>query len=229
MHLRFPYLSFTVLLLAAVVLSASCNKRKGDNQDLDPNNQQPNDYMSTQTGSWWLFGADDGKVYKRMATGQDSMKNGLLFSYYESIDTNSHYITPEYFGKNGNKYVSLFDLDGSQSNYITVVLLEDSAQTGDAWSNTQTYQSNYDLLVESHVVSTDGTLTLNGETYTNVTHVYNTLFAKPKVTPNYIDCGNINVWFAKGVGLVKEDADISVLGIYNLQHKDSLLAYHIEP
>lgn len=213
--------------LFCIVAFSQC-KKDGVNQHLDPSKQTANDYMSTKGGSWWLYGTADGKVYKRKATGKDTMKNGLKFSYYESVDTNSQFITPEYFGKNNNYYVTLFDLDGGQTDYMTVVIMQDSAVTGSSWSNTETYKSNYDLLVESDVVSAGGTLTVNGKTYNDVSEVFSHLKAKPKTIPTYIDCGTINVWFAKGVGLLKQDVNISVLGIYALQHQDSLMDYHIE-
>lgn len=223
-------LSRTIILfssLTCLLFFTQC-KKDGINQHLDPSKQTANDYMSTKAGSWWLYGTADGKVYKRQSTGKDTTKNGLAFSYYESIDTNSKYITPEYFGKNGNFYVTLFDLDGAQTDYMTVVIMQDSAVTGSSWSNTETYKGNFDLLVESDVVSAGGTLVVNGKTYTDVSQVYSHLKAKPKAVPTYIDCGTINVWFSKGVGLLKQDVNISIFGAYNLQHKDSLMNYHIE-
>ena len=58
--------------LCLVMMATACKKPIGDNKNLDPKNQVQNDYMSTKPGSWWLFAAEDGSVFRRMATGRDS-------------------------------------------------------------------------------------------------------------------------------------------------------------
>lgn len=219
------------VILIAFLSITSCKKIQGDNTNLNPANQTANDYMSTKAGSWWLFGSDDGTIFKRMATGLDTTKNGLLFSYYESQDTTTKYITPEYYGKNLNKYVSLLDMDGTKTNYVTMVLLKDTTKQGDSWNNTAslTYSGiPVDVLISTNVVTTTGTLTINGKTYNNVVESNNNLQAKLSITPSYTNCGYIKMWFEKGVGIIKQDVNISVLSFYSQTYKDSLLDYHIE-
>lgn len=222
----------STLLFIAVVSLFSCKKKDGANQNLDPNKQEEaSNYMSTKEGSWWLFGSRDGDVTKRIATGLDSIKNNLQFSYFEKIDTNTSYITPEYFGKNENKYVSLYDMDGSQTNYVTLVFLMDSAVAGTSWTNTQdyTYQGiKTNLYVESNVDFTDGTLTLGDTTYTQVTKVHNNLKLKLAASVAYSSVGRMDMWFAKGVGIIMEDVDVNILSTITKKYTDSLLEYHIE-
>jgi hypothetical protein len=218
------------LLLFTVLFS--CKKKDGANQNLDPNKQEGSNYMSTKPGSWWLFASRDGDVTKRMATGLDSVKNGLLCSYFERTDTNTKFITPEYFGKNVNKYVSLYDMDGAQKNYVTLVFLLDSATAGTSWTNTQDYTYNNiktNLLVESNVEFTDGTLTLGDSTYKGVTKVHNNLKLKLAIAPTYSSVGRLDVWFAKGIGIIMEDVDVNILSQITKKYTDSLLSYHIEP
>jgi len=219
------------LCLSLCTIATACKKKDGANQNLDPNKQEASNYMSTKPGSWWLFGARNGDVTKRMATGLDSTKNGLLFSYFEKTDTNTHYITKEYFGKNEEKYVSLFDIDGSQTNYVTLVFLMDSVKTGSYWTNTQDYKYGAfktNLYVESTVEFVNGTLTLGNKTYTDVTKVHNNLQGKLATSPTYSSVGRLDIWFAKGIGIIMEDMDINVLSLVTKQHTDSLLDYHIE-
>lgn len=223
----------TVIVGLAIITSLlfACKKKDGLNQNLDPNKQENSNYMSTKKGSWWLFGARNGDITKRMATGKDSLKNGLLFSYFEKQDTNTKFVTPEYFGKNGNRYLSLYDFDGAQTNYATLVFLLDSAVAGTQWNNTQDY--NYlgmkvNLLIESNVDFTGGTLTLGTKTYKEVTKVHNKLKGKPSTLPTYFDAGTIDIWFAKGIGVIMEDVNVSILTL-GIKHTDSLLDYHIEP
>ena len=218
-----------VVLLVFVV---SCKKKDGANQNLDPNKQDSTNYMSTKVGSWWLFGARNGEVTKRMATGRDSMKNGLRFSYFERMDTTSDYntITPEYFGKNENKYLSLFDFDGGGTNYATLVFLMDDVNAGSSWTNTQDYtygSYKLNLYVESNVEFVDGTLTLGNTTYTGVTKVHNKLKGKLQLQAGYLDAGKLDIWFAKGIGVIKQDVDINILSFATKKHTDSLLDYHI--
>lgn len=221
----------TLLLLTAFsCLCQSC--KKGDNVNLNNDDQEPVDYMSTKPGSWWLYTTTDNDVYKRVATGTDSFKAGLLYDYYQRIDTNGQYVTPEYFGKNSDKYLMLFDLDGHEENYITVVISKDSIQQGNTWTNTGTFTIsgiNVDAKTESEVLATGLTLNINGKTYNNVVQIKNDLKAKPHNTPIYVNCGNATLWFCHGVGLVKESYDIHVMGFYSKQYTDSLIDYHVEP
>lgn len=222
----------SAFILLLVISLYACTKRDGANQNLDPNKQEKSNYMSTKKGSWWLFGARNGDVVKRTASGIDSMKNGLKFSYFEKLDTNTKFITPEYFGKNGNLYVSLYDFDGAQTNYTTLVFLQDSVQQGSNWTNTQDYTYSgikVNLLFESKVDFIDGTLSLGDSTYKEVSKVHTNVKWKPNALPTYIDAGRLDIWFAKGIGIIKEEVDIKITGIPSVQHSDSLLKYYIAP
>ncbi len=209
---------------------AAC--KKGDNEKLGGDNVPITGFMSTKPGSYWTYGSNEGSVTIRRATGLDSIKEGRTYSYFETTDTTSHYITPEYFGKNGDLYVMLIDMNGKQEDYFTVVVQKDSAQVGDNWSNTGsiTYGGmKFNLLTEGEVVSVGGTLTINGNTFKEVVEIRNKLKGKPVTLPAYVDCGTATMWFAKGIGIIKSDFNISIAGAYKRQYRDSLIDYHIEP
>ncbi|MGC4058029.1 MAG: hypothetical protein QM743_07890 [Chitinophagaceae bacterium] len=234
MNIRFAVCG---LFLSAGLLS-SCTKKNGENQNLDPNNNQTFDIMSTKSGSWWLYNADDGSVFYRYATDKDTSKDAILYKYYYRIDTTSRLREqiPEFFGKNSGKYISLIDLDGKQKNYITYVILKEGAYVGQSWDNTERRKIegvNVDMLIESEVKSVSDVLVLNGHPYDSVIHVYNNLKAKIVGTPLYTDCGDLDVWFRIGVGILKENGniDISPAGVSLLSktYKDYLLEYHVEP
>jgi hypothetical protein len=139
---------------------------------------------------------------------------------------------PEYFGKNKDLYLSLIDLDGKEQTYITYVILKENWYPGMKWTNTETKKIdgwNVDMYIESEVQSVTDVLTLNGKTYDNVIHVYNDLKAKSVVMPAYIKCGTLEVWFKKGVGILKEKGDIDILsGTVKKNYADYLLDYHFE-
>lgn len=209
-----------------------CKKIQGDNQGLIAANQQANDFMSTKKGSYWTYGSPDGTVFTRTATGKDSVKLGLSYSYYERKQVGADSTFPDYFGKNEIKYITLVDLDGNKTNYVNFILIEDSAKVGDNWNSTETITysgANINVAIQSSVQSTGGTLVFGSTTYNNVVKVHSDLKAKLTFSPAYTNCGSLNIWFVKGIGIIKEDADISILGFFSKQYNDSLLTYHIEP
>lgn len=231
-------ISVLTLILAIFVSLAACTKKNGENKNLDIKNNQVFDIMSSKSGSWWLYHADDGSVFYRYATGRDTIKESLQYKYYYRIDTTSRLREelPEFFGKNDGKYISLIDLDGTYRYFITYVILKDGAYLGQKWDNTERRRIqgvNLDMLIESEVKSVSDVLVLNGRTYDSVIHVYNNLKAKLVGTPFYTDCGDLDVWFRKGVGIVKEAGNINIapggVSLLSKSYGDYLLDYHIEP
>jgi hypothetical protein len=223
--------NFPLLCMAGMLLfTASC--KKGDNHKLDPDEQVPVDYMSTQPGSWWLYASnEDDVVYRRMATGKDSLKDGLLYNYYESYDTVYDRTTPEYFGKNGDKFLMLVDLFDDQQQYVTVVLSKDNPVVGDNWINTESFTFSgipLDAKFECEVVATNLSMTINGKTYNNIVQLKNDLKARPSITPLYANCGTVMIWYSKGTGIIKRNFDIDILSLYKRQYTDSLIDYHLE-
>lgn len=222
---------FALVALPSITLTAC---KKGDNQKLDGDNDPISDFMSTKEGSWWMYGSNEGSVTIRRATGKDSLMLERIYNYYETTDTNSQYITPEYFGKNKDNFLMLVDMDlnGNKQNYLNVVVQKENPQVGDSWSNTGSLSyagMPFDLLTEGEIKSTGGTMVLNGTTYTEVTEIENKLKFKPKLHPIYAKCGTARMWFAKGIGIIKSDFDISVGSLYTRKYNDSLLSYHIVP
>jgi len=113
-----------------LIAGSSC-KKEGVNENLDPKNQKPVDFMSTKVGSYWKYGAQDGVAYTRYAREKDTMKNNLKYSYYERQDDSTGTIIPEFFGKNGEYHITLIDLDGLQTTYLNYAFWKDSARKGD--------------------------------------------------------------------------------------------------
>jgi len=221
-------------IVVAALLAGMVSCKKGDNEKLENENTPVAGFMSARQGSWWLYASNENTVVRRVATGRDSVKMGLSYNYYEATDTTSQYVTPEYFARNGDKFLMLVDLDGSQTNYMNVVVHKDNPQLGDTWSNTGSISysgMSFDLLAEGEITGVQGTLTINGHTYTDVVEITNTLKAKPQIppTPVYVNCGTARMWFQKGIGLIKSEFDISIASFYSRHYTDSLLDYHIEP
>ena len=183
--------------------------------------------MSTKLGSSWSYGSKSGVDYTRYARDKDTQKIGLTFSYYEHLDT-SNSLIPEYFGKNNSYYFTLIDLNGSESNYMPYAYWKDSAIKGSTWNNTGSVSypglGSVSILIESTEVDDNVTLYHTDSTYKNLIHVHSGI----KATVSNLEVGTLDIWFRKGLGVVRQEADINILGAYTLQYADSLLRYHIE-
>lgn len=217
-----------IVSLFAIVLFSACNKT-GVNQGLDPNNQKPYDFMSTKSGSYWHYGSREGISYTRFARNKDSLKKGLIYSYYErQEDTGAGRFTPEYFGKNGKYYITLIDLDDTWTNYLEYVFWIEDAKQGDTWQNTGSiyYAATGDVKLYTSSNETEENLTMEsgGTTYTGVIHVHSDLRT---VTFN-TRIGTLDMWFVKDIGVIRQEAHINIFGAYVLEHTDSLTNYHIE-
>jgi hypothetical protein len=227
--------TITLIVLFCVGLCMSCTKKNGENQGLDDKNKKTYDFMPTNSGTWWLYQAADGAVFYRYATGRDSVVEGLTYSYYYRLDTTSDTkaVTPEYFGKNLDKYISLIDVDGTQTSYITYVILKDNWFVGQTWDNTERKKIqgwNLDMWIQSSVQSVTDTLTYNGKTYDSVIYVHNDLSVRLASIPPYVKCGTLDVWFKRGVGIIREKGDINILGgLVTKQYEDWILDYYIKP
>lgn len=221
----------TCLLSCATLLTA-CKKEIGENQKLDPKDQRKYDLMTNETGSWWLYGGSDSSISIRKATGRDSTVKDLFFSYYQRVDTTSAMkdTIPEFFGKNKNSYVTLIDIDGKYKQFVTVVFFKDSVDPGATWINTDKYeysQLKFDVKVESNLIDTGGVMTINNHTYTGVMRVHNDFKGKPTFSSNYTPIGTLEVWFVKGIGIIKQDLNVNIIGQVKKVYRDSLLDYHL--
>jgi hypothetical protein len=214
------------VLIAAL---ASCRKKDGINQNLNPDNQKPYDFMSTKEGSFWKYGSRDGVPYTRYARNKDTIKNSLKYSYYEQRQDTTSGFTPEYFGKNGVLYITLIDLDGSRENYMEYVFWKQDAKQGDAWTNTGSVYypglGTVGLFTSSNEAEEGIDMKIDTTTYHNVVHVHSDI----KGGAFNFKVGTLDFWFVKNLGIIREEAHINVLNAYSLDHTDSLISYHIEP
>ena len=221
-------------LCTLIITLTACKKEVGENQTLDPKNQRKYDLMTNEIGSWWIYGGSDSTISRRIATGRDSTMKGFFFSYYERTDTTSatQYVTAEFFGKNNNNYVTLIDMDGTQTQYISVIFFKDGVNLGQSWTNIDQYSYSpwtFDIKIESKVVDTGQVMVLNGKTYTSVIQVHNDMEGKlPFPGSDYIDAGTLEIWFVKGIGIIKEDMNVVIgTNILKKVYRDSLLDYHL--
>ena len=230
------------LLLFFVALSVfamqSCKDKdknvqpQGVNTTFDPNNQQNYDFMATKAGSEWRMGfrpinPEDTGIGVRRAMGIDSTVAGFRYSYYERNVIGSPHITPEYFGKNDGFYTTTIDMTGSQQQYIQYAFYKDSATINEEWPNTgyvsyMGFAAN--VTITTRVVSVGSTERWNDSTFTNVLKVHSEITTDFPLVPN---AGTIDIWCVRGLGIIKEEANIDLAGFYTRKYADSLISWSL--
>lgn len=223
----------SILALGAMIAFISCKKEEGDNQKLDPNNNTTVDfYMSTDVDSWWKYNStEDGNttVITRVPTGTTEFMDGFEYDKYIATDSATNYETNEYYAKNEDYYLHLIDLDGSQSNYVRAIVYKENASVGETWTSTHTMSYsgiNFDIKIESEITGVDETKSINGKTYDKVFIVKSDLKAKNAILP-WTNCGTVEMWFQKGIGLLKTNLDISVLSLFTKKTDIEIIDYYI--
>lgn len=221
---------FSFIFLGIFFLFSSCEK-KGDNEKLTGKNQTADQLIPTDSGSWWLIKASDNTISITTATGRDTFIEGNTYDYFEMKDTATGDITPYFYAKNGNYYLTLINLLEDSNKYIPAIICTVDEKSGDTWENTSQMQYSgmtIDIKTDGKVLSTTESLTLNGHTYQNVIKTNNNLKAKLHATPVWLDCGSFTMYFAPGIGVLKQDLNLSILGFFQKQISNYVLDYHIE-
>lgn len=222
----FYFLGAGILLSLAL---GSCKKKEGDNQHLDDDNITIEDFMSTNPNSFWEYQSNEGEHFIRKPLGTTAIMNEREWDYYESTEQNTGWITKEYFAQNGEYYVMLLDLDGSQTEYVEMIVHKEDANIGDLFTNSGTVSYsgfNIHIFIEGEVIETDLTYDLNGETIEGVTVIKNNFKAKTGILP-YVDCGDGELYFKEGLGILKMDIDLDIMSFYTRTYKDELIDYFI--
>lgn len=215
--------------LGILSLFFSCKKIKGDNQNLEENNQTIEGLMSVNPESFWEYETNEGDHFIRVPKGTKQTVNNREWDYYESTDQSTHWVTPEYFAKNGDKLLMLLDLDGSQSNYLEVIAFKENPSVGETFTNSHELKfgiMNVQAVIESSIYQVNAVVEYQGTTIEDVVIIKNKLKAKTALTP-YIDCGDAFLYFKEGIGPLKLDINLSIMSFYNRSYSDHIVNYEI--
>lgn len=225
----------TILLLSNLLFGC---KKKVAEKVTDNSKRQEMDAFSTKKGSWALYNAEDGSVFYRYATGETRDIKGLKMEYFYRVDTTSvmKEQIPEYYGKFDGKYLSMIDLDGSAKDYINFVFFKEAFTTGMTWYNEEKEKIqgwNIVMGIDSRIINDNETVVVNGKRYENVVHVFNNLRARLAVMPAMVDCGDLEIWYKKGIGIIKNKGNIKIapggVTLVEKVYSDQILDYYIEP
>ena len=225
----------SALLLSSLLFAC---KKKEVEKVTDNTKRQEMDAFSTKKGSWCLYNNGDGGVFYRYATGETRDIKGLKMEYFYRIDTTSvmREKIPEYYGKFDGKYLSMIDLDGSAKDYINFIYFKEGLTTGKVWYNEEKEKiQGWSIVmgIDSRIVNDNETIVINGKTYENVIHVFNNLKARLTIMPAMVDCGDLEIWYKKGIGIIKNQGNIKIAPagttLVEKVYSDQILDYHIEP
>lgn len=225
------YQSYWALSILIILGLFSCKKIKGDNQNLEDQNQSIEGLMSTNPLSFWEYETNEGDHFIRVPKGTQQIINNRKWDLYESTDQNTQWVTPEYFARNGDKLLMLLDLDGSQENYLEVIAFKENPSVGESFTNSHELKfgiMNVHAVIESSIYQVNATVEYQGSTIEEVVIVKNKLKAKTPLTP-YIDCGDAFLYFKEGIGPLKLDINLSIMSFYNRTYSDQLIHYEVIP
>jgi hypothetical protein len=221
------------LIIMSILYFVSCKPKDGDNTKLNPGNQAWYDFMSSKSGSYWLFASTDGTFWTRYAREKDTVRSGKTYRYYERHDSGSISSEPEYFGKNNGYYLNMIDIDGKRTNYIDFIYWKDSTGAGTSFTNTGTADLEtigaVDIQIDCQVIEDNLTFTIAGNTIKNIIHTHCDVFGTKALLFPKSKIANIDLWFKKGEGILKQEAHLNVFGLYSRDYLDSVIEYKIVP
>jgi hypothetical protein len=189
-----------LILLAATLIFTACNKN-----DSNPDSTTSASYINTHAGSTWTYHEDNSSGvtptssdYSVTSTSQDSTINGRKYHVYN-------------YSYGGSQYLAVLDHEYYQYDSIPVaggenverLYLKDNAAQGATWS--QDFEltiSNIPitLTATNKIIEKGISRTVNGQNYTNVTHV-STALSSALITSGLTS--SIDSYYAPNFGMIE--------------------------
>lgn len=193
------------------------------------------DYFPLTQNSWWSYDSDytsPDSLYKK-STYQSTFAGNSYRKF--DIDDNTTPYDSTFYRKSGNDYYNRLPVDTFTSYYFDVLqygeilFLKENAAAGTTW-NSAAFSgaiSGIPALIRYNftITSVNGTLTVNGVTYSNVIKVDSKSQESFDSGATYSDDIGMESWYAKGIGLIKFHAyDITAP---TSQYADNIRYYHV--
>lgn len=171
------------------------------------------DYFPLTQNSWWSYDSD-------YTTPDSLFKKNTTQSFYSAntyrrtdISDNGGVYDSTFYRKSGNDYYNRISVDTFTSYYFDVpvrdeiLFLKENAPVATTWTSpafSGTILGVPNIIRYSFTItSVNGTLTVNGVTYTNVTKVDWKSQESTNGGTTYTDDIGLESWYAKGIGLIK--------------------------
>lgn len=202
---KIHFMSFKGFLAVACLswILLSCSKDKSIEKSNVGNNTG---YQPVTAGSTWYYkdNTDTSGNFKLVATGRDTLVNGITFNIFDDKPDSTSAIYTTLFAQNSNLYYTLGFITTFGNNAL--LYLEDTTV------NT-TWKQNVPMDVpqlggqvtaelDFTLAQTDISYTVNGKTYSNVAHV--TLVVKVQAPGLGVSLTGYtgDIYFARGIGII---------------------------
>lgn len=193
------------------------------------------DYFPLTQNSWWSYDSDyttPDSLVKR--SGSQQTVGGNTYRIFSLISNVTQFDSTLY-RKSGNDYYNRISVDSFTSIYFDVqqygeiLFLKENATAGTTWTSTafSGTAAGTPLLIRYNftLTSVNGTLTINGVTYNNVTKVDWKSQESADGGTTYTDDLGMESWYAKGIGLIK--FHLYSIATPTNQYADNLRFYHV--
>ena len=201
-----------LILFVATLIFTACNKN-----DSNPDSNASGSYINTNAGSTWTYHEDNSSGvtptssdYTVTSTSQDSTINGRKYHVYTYSYGGSQYLSVS-----GNDYYQYDSIPVSGGVNVERLYLKDAAAQGDTWSQ------NFDLTISNIPITLKAinkitekgiSRTVNGQNYSNVTHV-STALSSALITSGLTS--SIDSYYAPKYGMI-ENATVIHLNFLGL-------------
>ena len=227
---------FTLFSLAGILLLCSCQKEVafiGDPAvtdtagNIDTTGMSLSDnYLPVTTGTFWIY-ADSGFSNSNdtvtMVGEQDTIINTIS---YKKVHSHSAILDDDsYYGQKSHSYYLYGEQNGVQ---VTMLMLNDTTSVGNGWVFDMGLVNGLPGRGTGKIIEKDISFMVKGKIYNNVIHDKYTI--SYNLLGSFIDFGNYDFYFAKGIGLIKIISSVPATlgGADGINSKQELINYSIK-
>lgn len=173
----------------------------------DPSGEKAADYLPITPGSTWEYYYNGPYAYgMNLETGNDTIINGKAYKTQRAEGWNEAINTYRFEGND------IYEIDWKLNEELIFKI----APVGTSWSSRIQYDSVNYSIIKSAVAAKNLTLEVYGNTFKNVIHIQS-------LQTNYYENGTsgefvFNRYFAKGVGIIKENMEEGNPGFNGLKN-----------
>jgi hypothetical protein len=210
-------LKSTVVLVAVSAL-VSCQKEINplEEENNEPGTEVPvpagNSYMPYTKGSTWTYQDSAVTNFKTILIASDVSKTLAGISYKEYAVVEGINDLPIYYGKVKNDYYMLLEAGAANGATfdINMLFLNDKEAVGYTWTKDAGTANGFPARIKGKIAAKGITKTWVGKTYKDIIHTVVDL--EYNLLGNWMSMGTYQFYCAKGIGLVKTDYGLSMLG-----------------
>ena len=192
----------------------------------------PGTYQPFSKNSYWKYkqtGTFPGET-TITSTGQTRTVNGIPCGVFNSTSTITPGTSEGFFGVKDHNYFTV--LKGASPNTgaiidVTFLYLNDTASVGYTWDHVAGTGNGFKALTPGKVLEKGITITVEGKSYTDVTHTQIDLQYELPVL-GVVTFATYDYYVAKNIGIIKVDSQGDVMWGGGLSSEMNLIEYSIK-